>query len=339
MKSSIPGVTLCLLTALPAWYLGHRFPVIGGPVFSILLGMLLTGALPVLLKRFHPNRPGFFAPGVRFTSKVLLQASVILLGFEMNLWTVLRVGGQSLMVILFTLTAAFMTAFLIGRALKMEGGMTTLIGVGTSICGGSAIAATAPVIKARDEDISHAISTIFLFNVLAVFIFPPLGRLLHMSDTGFGMWAGTAVNDTSSVVAAATAWSALAGNNTALAFATVVKLARTLMIIPICLVLSAYMAKKGNPAEFHISKVFPWFVLGFAAAALFNTLGAVPPAAAHGLVTLGKFMICMAMTAIGYNTHLRHLLKNGGRPIALGLGCWFAVAAVSLAVQRVMHLW
>ena len=263
----------------------------------------------------------------------------------MNLYHVVQVGGQSLYVIVFTLSASFITAYFVGKTMRLDGKVATLIGVGTSICGGSAIAATAPVISARDEDVAHAISTIFLFNILAVFIFPSLGKLLGLSDQGFGMWAGTAINDTSSVVAAGTAWSDSVGNNSALAFATIVKLTRTLMIVPITLFLAAYTARQAgkNPQQtggekFHFSKVFPWFVLGFVFAAIINTVVGSAPLFAH-LVVAGKFMIVMAMAAIGLNTNLKKLLTNGFKPVFLGICCWSAVAVASLAVQRISGIW
>lgn len=330
-KQTVPGIILCIAIAAPAWFLGKSFPLIGAPVFGILFGMALAKKAP------------HFEHGIKFTSKKILQYSIILLGFEMNLFNVLRVGSQSLYVMLFTLSAAFLTAFFLGRALRLEGKMTTLIGVGTCICGGSAIAATAPVIQAKDEDVAHAISTIFLFNIIAVFIFPALGHLLGMTDKGFGMWAGTAVNDTSSVVAAATAWSTAAGNNTALAFATIVKLTRTLLIVPVTLVLALYTARNSRAesgiSAFRFSSIFPWFVLWFVLASLANTFAGIPDQVSHSLVETGKFMITMAMAAIGLNTNIVKLVKNGLKPIFLGLCCWFAVAATSLAVQNFINIW
>lgn len=336
LKSNIWGVAICFSLAVPSWLLGKTFPIVGGPVFGILFGMLLA----------FWKRPPALEVGIKFTSKKILQYSIILLGFEMNLFNVIRVGGQSLMVMIFTLSSAFLTAYVIGKALHIQGNTTILIGVGTSICGGSAIAATAPVIGASDEDVAQAISTIFLFNILAVFLFPPLGHLLGLSDMGFGMWAGTAINDTSSVVAAGVAWSTTAGNNTALAFATIVKLTRTLMIVPITLVLAIVTTKKianskeetsnlGNQ-DFKFSKIFPWFVLGFVLTAIINTFAPLPTGLPAILVTIGKFLIVMAMTAIGLNTNLKKLLTNGMKPIGLGLCCWFVVATVSLLVQRFM---
>ena len=343
-----PGILLCWLIAVPAWVLGNAWPIVGSPVFGILIGMLLTLLLPNLLtvpRVFGDRQACRLEDGVKYTSKKLLQYSIILLGFGMNLYHVVKVGGQSLYVIVFTLTASFVTAYFVGKIMNLDAKVATLIGVGTSICGGSAIAATAPVISAKDEDVAHAISTIFLFNILAVFIFPALGMILGLSDQGFGMWAGTAINDTSSVVAAGTAWSDAVGNNNALAFATIVKLTRTLMIVPIALVLAVYTARQArkNPQQaeggkFHFAKVFPWFVLGFVFAAIINTAVGSAPLLAH-LVVAGKFMIVMAMAAIGLNTNLKKLLANGFKPVFLGVCCWSAVAVASLAVQRITGIW
>ena len=335
-----PGIILCLLLAVPSWFLGKALPIIGGPVFAIVIGIVITLLFPKLTACRLGKTQGF-ENGVKYTSKKLLQYSIILLGFEMNFYSVVKVGGQSLLVMVFTLTAAFLTAFFVGKALKLPGGTTTLIGVGTSICGGSAIAATAPVIRAKDEDVSQAISTIFLFNIIAVFIFPLLGRAMHMSDTGFGMWAGTAINDTSSVVAAGTSWSNAVGNNDALQFATIVKLTRTLMIVPITLALAIYTARKREHTgggDFSLMKVFPWFIIFFVVAALLNTFAGIPAQVSSFLTEVGKFVIVMAMGAIGLNTNIRKLVSNGVKPILLGVACWFVVAAVSLIVQRIVEI-
>lgn len=348
----MPGILLCLVIAAPAWFLGKAFPLIGGPIFAILIGMTIVMAFPsLLLKGNAASLSGFKAKGlsvdegVKYTSRKILQYSIILLGFEMNLFNVIAVGSQSLIILVFTLSSSFLVAYFVGKALKLETNMTTLIGIGTSVCGGSAIAATAPVINAKDEEVAQAISTIFLFNIVAVFIFPALGHLLGMSDIGFGMWSGTAINDTSSVVAAGTAWSNAAGDNTALAFATIVKLTRTLMIVPITFFLAIYTARKAQKTEcttednkFCFIKVFPWFVIGFVLTAIINTFWGVP-SVSDGLVTIGKFMIVMAMAAIGLNTNLKKLITKGFKPIFLGLCCWFAVANVSLIIQGLMKTW
>lgn len=350
LREISPGVLLCFLIAIPAWFLGKAVPVVGSPVFGILAGMMLSQFFPQLTGLNWKS--GGFEKGIKMTSKKLLQLSIILLGFGMNLFHVFKVGSQSIMVILVTLSASFVTAYLVGKSLSLDGKVTTLIGVGTSICGGSAIAATAPVIEASDEEVAHAISTIFLFNVLAVFIFPAFGRLLGLSDMGFGMWAGTAINDTSSVVAAGTAWSSAAGNDTALAFATIVKLTRTLMIVPITLVLAIFTARKkallagmdeeknefADTENFNFIKVFPWFVIGFLAAAVVNTVFELGEFSTL-LVTFGKFLIVMAMAAIGLNTKIKKLLTQGLKPVILGICCWIAVAGASLLVQSAIRMW
>lgn len=337
IRGVLPGILLCLVIAAPAWILGKTFPLIGGPIFAILVGMLIKSSSKIPFLKLDD--------GIKYTSRKILQYSIILLGFEMNLFHVIAVGGQSLIILVFTLSSSFLVAYFVGKALRLEANMTTLIGIGTSVCGGSAIAAAAPVINAKDEEVAQAISTIFLFNIVAVFIFPALGHLLGMSDIGFGMWSGTAINDTSSVVAAGTAWSNAAGDNTALAFATIVKLTRTLMIVPITFFLAIYTARKtkqidieidGN--EFSIIKVFPWFVIGFVLTAIVNTFWGIP-FVSDGLVAAGKFMIVMAMAAIGLNTNLKKLIMNGFKPIFLGLCCWVAVANVSLIIQGLMKTW
>ena len=330
----IPGICFILLLAFPASFLGGKIPVIGGPVFSIILGLIIG--------IFYKNNK--LTPGVTFTSKKILQYSIVLLGFDMNLYNIIEVGQSSLLVIVTTISMALITAFVFSKLLKVPAKTSILIGVGSSICGGSAIAATAPAIKAENEDVAKAISTIFLFNVIAALLFPSIGKLLNMTDYGFGMWAGTAVNDTSSVVAAATTWSAISGNDTALQMATIVKLTRTLAIIPITFILAIYTSKMekndvSNSDGFSIVKIFPWFILFFLLAAVVNTLFSIDPSISKLLSKFGKFMIVMAMAAIGFNTDIKSLIKGGIKPILLGLLCWVSVAVSSLLIQSLLQIW
>ena len=323
-REYMDGILYALLFAIPAYILGLYFPIVGGPVFGILLGMLFA----------KKRRPQAVEKGIQFTGKKILQYAIILLGFEMNLFHVMEVGEQSLYVMIFTLLAAFGAAFLVGKVLGLDRDMTSLIGAGTAICGGSAIAAVAPVIGAKDRDVVISIATIFFFNVLAVFIFPFLGHSWGMTDTGFGMWAGTAINDTSSVVAAGYAYSHEAG-----AYATIVKLTRTLMIVPVCLFFSLLVMKGARSgAGFSLRRIFPMFVLYFVLACIANTTGILPAEVSHGLGMLGKFSIVLAMSAIGLNTDLASLVRNGARPLALGMVCWIAVAGTSLIVQHALGL-
>jgi uncharacterized integral membrane protein (TIGR00698 family) len=324
-KDHIPGITLSLLLALIAYFLGKLFPVIGGPVIGITLGILAATVLKIPATAFK---------GIKFTSKYILQLAVVLLGFEMNMASILQTGKQSIWVIFITISAAFLTAFALGRALEVNQTLSTLIGVGTAICGGSAIAAASSAIEADEQDISYSISTIFLFNIIAVFLFPAVGHLLHLTDTGFGMWAGTAINDTSSVVAASFSFSDAAGK-----YATVVKLTRSLMILPVTLFLAFYHARQNrSESTFSFVKIFPWFVLGFLAAAVLATTGVVPASAAHTLAQLGKFFITMAMAAIGLNTSIQAFIKAGPKALLLGAGAWAAVMISSLAIQLVSGL-
>lgn len=322
----LPGIVMVVILAIPAWLLGKSIPLVGGPVFGILIGIIIA----------FFKRPARYDAGIGFTAKKLLQTAIILLGFEMNLFHVLKVGNQSLSIMFFTISAALITAWVFGRYVKLPPNTSILIGVGTAICGGSAIAATAPIIKASDKDVAYSISTIFLFNIAAVFIFPALGHLLGMSDAGFGMWAGTAINDTSSVVAAGYSYSHEAGN-----FATIVKLTRTLMIVPISLALAVWVShqQKNTADSVSVAKIFPWFILGFLATCIINTTGFIPAPICQALALAGKFLIVMAMTAIGLKTNLASLLANGLKPIGLGLICWIIVATVSLLIQYQYDLW
>lgn len=342
IRNNFYGILLCLAIAVPSWLLGARFPVIGGPVFAILAGMILTQFIPFRKK---------LQPGITYTSKKILQYAVILLGFGLNLSIILQTGRQSLPIIVSTITTSLVVSFIIHKTMHIPSDISTLIGVGSSICGGSAIAATAPVINASDEDVAQSISVIFLFNVVAALIFPALGVFLGMSDEGFGLFAGTAVNDTSSVTAAAAAWDGMHGSNT-LETATIVKLTRTLAIIPITLTLATLRARQEKAAAFtadspwdsprpaySMKKIFPFFILYFLLASVITTLFNLSPDVTAPLKDLSKFFIIMAMTAIGLNTNIVKLIRSGGKPIFMGFCCWISIAAVSLGMQQLLGIW
>ena len=334
IKTNTLGILVCGLIAAVAWQLGAWVPVVGGPVFAIALGMIAA----LLFKTNERLRAG-----ISFTSKKVLQYAVILLGFGMNLSVIVKTGIQSLPIILSTIATSLLAAFALYQWMKIPTNTAVLIGVGSSICGGSAIAATAPVIGADDEEIAQSISVIFLFNIAAALIFPTLGGLLHLSDYGFGLFAGTAVNDTSSVTAAASVWDAIHQSN-ALETATIVKMTRTLAILPITLVLALHRAKKeaGAGEGFSFRKVFPFFILYFLLASVVTTVSVslgVPAAVFAPLKTLSKFLIVMAMAAIGLNTNLVKLIKNGGKPILVGFCCWVCIAGVSLLMQKLLGIW
>ena len=326
------GLLVCLVISIISWYLGNFLPVVGAPVFAIFIGMFL-----------HPFLSNYkqLDAGLTFSSKKLLQYAVILLGFGLNISQVLAVGQSSLPVILSTIAISLIVAYLFQRFFALDTKLATLIGVGSSICGGSAIAATAPVIHAKEKEVAQAISVIFFFNVLAALIFPTLGSWLHLSNEGFALFAGTAVNDTSSVTATASAWDSLYHTNT-LESATIVKLTRTLAIIPITLFLSYWQSRQqGNNQGVKLKKIFPVFILYFILASLLTTLMSalgVPSNFFAPLKQLSKFLIVMAMSAIGLKTNLIGLIKSSGQAILLGALCWIAIILTSIAMQSLIGI-
>ena len=339
------GLLFCLVIAVPAWLMGKQFEVIGGPVFAILIGMVLALVVP-------GSSAAPLEAGVKFTSKKILQYAVILLGFGLNLAQIAQVGATSLPIIVSTIATSLIISFVLCRALRIPSKISTLVGVGSSICGGSAIAATAPVIDADDEEIAQAISVIFLFNVIAALVFPTLGGMLGLSNEGFGLFAGTAVNDTSSVTAAAAAWDGMHPGANTLDSATIVKLTRTLAIIPITLVLAFWQVRKAKRAaaegrtedaqasgSFDLKKIFPFFILFFVLASIITTVFALPAAVTAPIKELSKFFIVMAMAAIGFNTNIVKLVRTGGKPIFMGACCWVGIAAVSLSMQHLLGIW
>lgn len=341
VKENFKGILFCLIIAVPSAFLGKRFPIIGGPVIAIILGMATALVLP---------QSAALKPGITYTSKKILQYAVILLGFGLNLSVILETGRQSLPIILATISTSLLIAAVLHRLMKIPSKISVLVGVGSSICGGSAIAATAPVIDADDEEVAQAISVIFFFNVIAAIVFPHFGTLLgfsHSSGEAFGIFAGTAINDTSSVTAAASTWDNMyALGSATLDKAVTVKLTRTLAIIPITLVLAFIRTRKEkNSAESKkasMKQIFPFFILYFIAASLITTLAVsagIPAAFFSPLKELSKFFIIMAMAAIGINTNIVKLIKTGGKPILMGLCCWIGITAVSLIMQHFLCIW
>ena len=339
------GILICLCIAIPAWFLGKMFSIIGGPVFAILFGMIIS--------LFWKDKKQF-SSGIKFTSKKILQWAVILLGFGMNLNVVFQTGKQSLPIIISTIATSLLIAFVLQKVINIQKKISVLIGVGSSICGGSAIAASASVIDADDEQVAQSISVIFFYNVIAAILFPILGNLIGfdtLSGEAFGIFAGTAVNDTSSVTAAASTWDSMwnLGSQT-LDKAVTVKLTRTLAIIPITLVLAFLQTKQKNDNsensteqnKFSLKKVFPFFILWFILASVITTVTTnfgVNPAIFSPLKNLSKFFIIMAMSAIGLNTDIVKLVKTGAKPLLLGASCWIGITTVCLLLQKVMGIW
>jgi uncharacterized integral membrane protein (TIGR00698 family) len=324
LRNLTPGILLATFIASIAYFLGNLLPLIGGPIFSILMGLIISSLW---------NKPSIINEGLKFSSKKILQLSIIGLGAGLNLKQIIDVGISSMSIMIFTLLAAFFSAFLFGHLLKIPLKLTSLIGMGTAICGGSAIAALSPIIDAKDEDITYSISTIFIFNIFAVLLFPFIGHILNMSDLTFGTFAGTAINDTSSVVAASYSYSSIAGD-----YATIVKLTRTTMIVPISIIFALvmyFLNKKDKNIEkinYNFVKVFPWFIMWFLLISLINTRGLINSNLSITIVSISKFFILVALAAIGLNSDMNILKKTGFKPMILGLITWFSVSIVSLIV-------
>lgn len=324
----LPGFALSLALAVIAALIGRGAPIVGAPIFAILFGIVLRNGVGL---------PSWGAPGVAFTSKKVLQAAIVLLGFGIDLPGLWSVGRASVGVMLVTLAVGLIGGLLLGRALRVNSRSGLLIAVGTSICGASAIAAVAPIVAAEAGEIAYAISTIFLYNVIAVFLFPFFGHVLHMSDSSFGVWAGTAVNDTSSVVAAGYSFSRAAG-----IIATIVKLARTVMIIPVSLGIAAAVAWRARESgalqreRRAIAHVVPWFILAFVIAAAIDSTGLLPRVVTSSLAQSGAFLIVVALAAVGLSVDLRAFGSAGVRPIVLGACIWVLVAITSLFVQHAL---
>jgi uncharacterized integral membrane protein (TIGR00698 family) len=350
LRTAWPGVALALVIGLAATVVGREVPVVGGPVPAVVLGALVGW---LVRRRRHRDGTGagsggdlgMLQPGVKFASSRVLQFAVVLLGAQLSIAEVLRIGGETLPVMLTTLVVCLVAAWGIGRLLRVSSALRTLIGVGTGICGASAIAAVTPVIGAVSADVAYAMSTIFLCNIAAVFVFPLVGHALGLSQHAFGVFAGTAVNDTSSVVATATVYGRQATDT-----AVVVKLVRTLMIIPIVVGLAGLEARRTSRAQVasgvdtgpargvRVFRLVPWFLVGFLVVVLLRTLGVLPAAAAPGFSTAATFLITVALAAIGVSTDFGALRRAGFRPMLLGIALWVLVAGTSLGAQAVFGL-
>ena len=335
IKKYTPGIILAVLIAALSKFLESLLPIhlIGASVIALFLGMLIN----------HFWHPEWLQAGLTFTSKRLLKFAIILLGLSLDIRTVIDVGKLSLIVMIFTLLTCFGVGYFVGRFLKLNWKTSNLISAGTGICGGSAIAALAPVIDADDMDIAYAMSATFIFDMVMILLFPIMGQWLGLSDMAYGLWAGTAVNDTSSVVAAGFAYSEAAGD-----FATMVKLTRTLSIIPVVLifaVINTKLKQKQNVSgksrevtKVKFTKIFPWFILGFLALVIVNSAGIVPKVISNGSKEISKFIMVSALAAIGLNTDFKRMAKSGARPMIHGFIISALVVIVAIAVEYVMGM-
>ena len=334
LTRNLPGLALSVLIAAAAMWIENLLPihVIGSAVIAMFIGMPIN---------HYMRDMSVFAPGIKLTSKKILKLAIILLGLSLNISTILHVGKMSLTVMVFTLATCFGGGYFVGKALGLNWKLSNLISAGTGICGGSAIAAISSAIEADDNDVAYAMSATFLFDMAMIVLFPIMGRAMNMSAEAFGIWAGTAVNDTSSVVATGYAFSEAAGD-----FATMVKLTRTLSIIPTVVIFAfihLHLKKKEAQkngmnsdemkANFNITKIFPWFILGFVGMSLIASVFAIPAAFVAFTKKVSKFLMVSALAAIGLNTSFNKLKKSGIQPMIHGFVISALVVVVALLVE------
>lgn len=332
IKKYGPGFTLTILLAYISKILSSSIPMnlISPGVFALILGMVLNPIVSNYKK---------CKSGMELVSKKVLRLSIILMGGTLSFTQVFQVGKYSLFVMIFTLATAFGGGYYLGKIFNMNWKLSGLISAGTGICGGSAIAAIAPTIDAEANDIAYSISATFIFDILMVILFPIAGRYFGMSDLGFGLWTGTAVNDTSSVVAAGYAFSDAAGN-----YSLIVKLTRTLSIVPAVLIFSYInekikSKKNGLDTVAHkvdVKNIFPWFIIMFLVMVGVKSTGIISADLSNLISSISKFCMIMSLGAIGLKTNFKEVSKSGFLPMLHGFIISALVVIVSFVVQMMM---
>ena len=329
----ILGVAICFAVAGLSVLLEHLIPggLLGASIIALFMGTIINSF-------FHP---AWIKPALKFTSKRILKLAIILLGASLSVNTIMNVGKMTFFVMIFTFAMCFGAGNLIRRIFGLNWKLGNLISAGTGICGGSAVAAIAPVIDADDKDIAFAMSSTFLFDMVMIALYPLMGRALGMSDIAYGIWAGTSVNDTASVVASGYAFSEIAGD-----FATMVKLTRTIAIIPTVLVF-AYIGTRakqkelqaaGNGTKVNLVKIIPWFICGFLLMAVLNSVGCIPTEVSGVIKTASKFLMVTALAAIGLGTSITDFKKAGLKPMFYGVTIDTLVTFPALVVIFFMGL-
>ena len=326
------GIAVCFAVAGLSVLIEKLVPgdLLGASIIALFLGTIINSF-------FHPV---WIKPALKFTSKKILKLAIILLGASLSVNVILSVGKMTFFVMLFTFAMCFGGGYFVRKLFGLNWKLSNLISAGTGICGGSAVAAIAPVIDADDKDIAFAMSSTFLFDMVMVALYPIMGRLLGMNDMAYGIWAGTSVNDTASVVASGYAFSEAAGD-----FATMVKLTRTIAIIPTVLVF-AYIGTRMKQKELqaaegkkvNILKVIPWFIAGFLALAILNSIGWIPGEASAAMKAASKFLMVTALAAIGLGTSITDFKKAGLAPMFYGITIDTLVTLTALAVIWCMGL-
>jgi uncharacterized integral membrane protein (TIGR00698 family) len=324
LRALLPGIFFAVALAFVAIALGIKWPIVGAPIFAIAAGIVARRMI---------GRNTTLQPGAAFAARTVLQTGIVMLGFGINLAVLWQAGRASMPVLAGSLVVGLAGGLLLGRLMRVSFNMRMLVAAGTSVCGASAIAALAPVIGAEEGEIAFATATIFLYNIAAVFLFPAVGHAMHLGDATFGTWAGTAINDTSSVLAAGYSYSPAAGQ-----LATIVKLARALAILPIAAGAALYMSRRthGAKGRFNFVAAMPWFIVLFVIAAAVASVGVLPAPVLGALATAGRYVMIVAFAGVGFGSDFEKLRSVGVSPLVLGLIVWALVAVSSLLILGVL---
>ena len=327
------GVAICFAVAGISVFLEELIPggLLGASIIALFMGTIINSF-------FHP---AWMKPALKFISKRVLKAAIVLLGASLSVGTIMSVGKMTFFVMIFTFAMCFGAGYFIRKLFGLNWKLSNLISAGTGICGGSAVAAIAPVIDADDKDIAFAMSSTFLFDMVMIALYPLMGKALGMSDIAYGIWAGTSVNDTASVVASGYAFSEAAGD-----FATMVKLTRTIAIIPTVLVFAwigtrikqKELKASGNGKKVNLMNIIPWFIGGFLLLAIINSVGLIPTNVSGIMKGTSKFLMVTALAAIGLNTSLLDFKKAGLKPMFYGVTIDTLVTLTALVVIWCMGL-
>ncbi len=321
------AIIVCIIIAIASTYLAGLQNIVGGPMIGLIIGMIIVNLLPKIDDEFKS--------GTSFAGKKFLNLGIILAGATLNFSEIVGHGARALPLIIFNIFLSFTVATLVGKKLGVTKNTSTLVGGGTSICGGTAIATLSPIIEAKETEIAYAMTAIFLFDVISALSYPYLAGLIGLTDNQFAVLAGTAINDTSSVAAAESTFSALRGID--LNAAITVKLARTTMLIPLAIIITAIKIRNtskldsGSAEQKSIGKTvlksFPWFILIFLLMAVLNTVGAFASIPNGGKIFSKsyKFFITAALAGVGFKIQFKDLFTEGVKPMILGGLTWFAV--------------
>jgi uncharacterized integral membrane protein (TIGR00698 family) len=323
LRTFVPGLSLAVGVALAARFLHGLLPTAA----SAAIGEVLLAVLGGIALGHAVRLPAAVAPGLRFAYDGVLRAGIVLLGATLSLSQVLRVGGKSLGMILALMAVSLTLAHLLSRVAGIPSRLGSLLAVGTAVCGNSAIVATAPVIGARDDEVSFAVATNTLLGTAAVFLYPFLGHALGLTDGAYGTWAGTAVNDTSQVLAAAFAWTDGAGR-----LATTVKLTRNALLGLVVLGMGLLYAREGEARQATRRVWVPAFVLGFLALALLNSVGLIGQEVSERARDASKLLVLVALAGVGLSTRMSAMRRTGLKPFLVGLVTAAVVSGTSLVL-------